>query len=127
MHRLDDPVVAADFFARQLEDRAQEELLAIFVDAQFGLIGWQHAFIGTLTKDVFDARPILQAALLCNAAGFIVGHNHPSTGDPLPSADDLRATERLVKAGEAVGIQLLDHIIVGERGRWVALRRRGGW
>ncbi|MDO8472632.1 MAG: JAB domain-containing protein, partial [Dehalococcoidia bacterium] len=54
-------------------------------------------------------------AVLSNAASIILGHNHPS-GDPSPSIDDIRTTKRLVDAGKILGIEVLDHIIVGEEG-----------
>ena len=68
---------------------------------------------GTVNSAMMGAREIFQKALLANAVNIIVLHNHPS-GDCNPSMEDIKVTERLVKAGEIIGIQVLDHIIVGE-------------
>ena len=57
-----------------------------------------------------------------NAAAFVLAHNHPS-GDPEPSEDDVRLTRRLQRCGETLGIELLDHLVIGGR-RWVSLRER---
>lgn len=58
-----------------------------------------------------------------NAASIVCFHNHPS-GDPNPSPEDIDITERLIKAGEILGIEVLDHIIVGES-RYVSLKEQG--
>jgi len=67
---------------------------------------------------------VFKPALLAGASALLVAHNHPS-GDPEPSADDLALTRRLVSAGNLLGIELLDHIVLGENGRFVSLRDRG--
>lgn len=67
---------------------------------------------GTVNSAMMGAREIFQKALLANAVNIIVMHNHPS-GDCNPSMEDIKVTERLVKAGEIIGVQVLDHIIVG--------------
>lgn len=67
---------------------------------------------GTVNSAMMGAREIFQKALLANAVSIIVMHNHPS-GDCTPSIEDIKVTERLVKAGEIVGVQVLDHMIIG--------------
>jgi DNA repair protein RadC len=69
-------------------------------------------------------REVYQAALLSNAAGIVVGHNHPS-GDPTPSPDDRQLTVRLASAGAVIGVELLDHIVVGHDGRYYSFKERG--
>ena len=81
---------------------------------------------GTLTRAAAEPRGILTAALLANAAGILLFHNHPS-GDPSPSAEDLAFTRRMAEAGEVVGIRVVDHIIVGEAPAFVSLRQRGAF
>lgn len=66
---------------------------------------------------------MFKAAIRCSAAAVILVHNHPS-GDPEPSTDDLRITARLADAGRILGIEVLDHVAVGD-GRYVSLRERG--
>ena len=65
-------------------------------------------------------------ALLTNAAGIILAHNHPS-GDPSPSAEDLAFTRRMAEAGDLIGIRLVDHLILASEEKWVSLRQRGAW
>jgi len=79
--------------------------------------------VGCLTSSVVHPREVFQEAVLSRAAALIVFHNHPS-GDPEPSAEDLALTRRLAAAGALMGIELLDHVIVGAAG-WVSLKERG--
>jgi DNA repair protein RadC len=73
-----------------------------------------------------DPRQLLFPALVRGAAALVVFHFHPS-GDPSPSLEDLSFTRRLAEAGEAVGVRLLDHLIIGGTRRWVSLRDRGAF
>ena len=124
---LDSSCSASRFAASQgRKDEPQEKMSAVFVDVRNRLIGYQVAFVGTLTRASCEPRAILSAALLCNANGFILAHNHPS-GDPAPSAEDLTFTRRMAEAGEVVGVRMLDHMILGDVGRWVSCGRRGAW
>ena len=123
---LTHPEAVARFLQEQLNDRPQEVMAAVFLDTRNRLIAWQIAFVGTLNRAAAEPRAILQMALLTNAAGFVISHNHPS-GDPSPSAEDLSFTRRLAEAGDVVGIRLVDHIILGSKDRWISLRQRGGW
>jgi len=66
----------------------------------------------------------MKPAILASAAALVLAHNHPS-GDPEPSAEDVALTRRLVAAGQLLGIEVLDHLILGEAGRFVSLRERG--
>lgn len=69
--------------------------------------------VGSLNATVVHPRHVFQAAILNNANSIICFHNHPS-GDPKPSSEDLNVTRRLVEAGKIMGIEVLDHIIVGD-------------
>jgi DNA repair protein RadC len=104
----------------------QEIMGAIFLDARNRLIGESEFFRGTLQRAAVEPRALLKEALLRGASAFAVFHTHPS-GDPSPSVEDLTFTRRLAEAAEAVGIRLADHLILGQGGRWVSLRERGGW
>lgn len=96
---------------RHLEKMDREYFVALHLDARNGLIGIETVSIGSLTATIVHPREVLKAALLCNSAGFIVAHNHPS-GDSTPSTEDRDTTRRLARAGELMGIPLLDHIII---------------
>ncbi len=69
--------------------------------------------VGSLDSAVVHPREVFKPAILSNAAALIFGHNHPS-GDPAPSSEDRAMTARLVECGKLLGIQVLDHIIVGD-------------
>ncbi|MFB1082169.1 JAB domain-containing protein [Jeotgalibacillus sp. JSM ZJ347] len=68
-------------------------------------------------------RKVLKSAILSNAASLLVEHNHPS-GEPSPSIEDINVTERLKEAEKIVGIDLLDHIIIGEN-KFISLKEKG--
>lgn len=123
---LDRPAAVARFLNEQLNDRPQEAMCAVYLDTRNQLIAWQIAYLGTLNRAAVEPRALLQMALLTNAAGIILAHNHPS-GDPSPSVEDLAFTRRMAEAGDVIGIRLVDHLILGGGDRWVSLRQRGGW
>jgi DNA repair protein RadC len=79
--------------------------------------------VGCLTSSLVHPREVFQEAIVARAAGLILFHNHPS-GDPEPSAEDLSLTRRLASAGSLLGIQVLDHLVLGA-GRYVSLKERG--
>ena len=80
-------------------------------------------FTGTLNASVFHPREIFRFAIEHSANSIVLVHNHPS-GDPQPSAEDIRATKQLVAAGESIGIKVLDHIIIGD-GIFCSLKEEG--
>lgn len=125
-----DPLGNPESVARWLQQRFEGEpfelMSVVMLDTRNRLIGYSVAYRGAMARMAVEPRGILVPALLSNAAGIILHHNHPS-GDPAPSAEDLAFTRRLADAGEVVGVRLLDHIITGDGGRWTSLRRRGGW
>jgi DNA repair protein RadC len=81
---------------------------------------------GSLSATIVHPREVFRPAVVASAAAIILVHNHPS-GDPEPSAEDVEITRRLLRAGEMLGIEVLDHVIVARGGRWVSLQERGVW
>jgi len=79
--------------------------------------------IGDLSSSIVHPREVYKDAVVASAASLIVAHNHPS-GDPTPSAEDVAVTKRLMQASEIMGIDLLDHIVIGD-GVFVSLKERG--
>jgi DNA repair protein RadC len=116
----------SDVFARLgplLRDLRQEEFHALLLNSQHRVIRDVLVTRGILDASLIHPREVFRAAIVESAAGVILVHNHPS-GDPTPSAEDRAVTRQLVSAGKAVGIPVLDHVVVGE-GRFVSLLERG--
>lgn len=104
-----------------IEYQNREFFVALFLDAKGGVIAVETIAIGTLGEALVHPREVLYRAVHHQAASFVVAHNHP-TGDSSPSKRDLEVTERLINAGECVGIPLRDHLVVGH-GRYSSLRQ----
>lgn len=103
----------------------REHFVALTVNAKVQLIRRVTIHVGTLTMSVVGAREVFREAIRDGAASIIVAHNHPS-GDPTPSQEDKMITHDLIRAGRLLDIDVLDHIVIGER-TCVSLRREGGW
>jgi DNA repair protein RadC len=114
---------AAALVMEELRYLQQECLLGIFLDTKSQLICRRQLTLGTLSGSPAHPREIFREAVTQGAASIILCHNHPS-GDPTPSADDITLTTRLVKAGELMGVPVVDHIIIGN-GRHVSLKDAG--
>ena len=123
---LDRPDSVASYLGLRYGQGDQEKMGALFVDVRNRLIGESEVYRGTLSRAAVEPRAIFKEALLQSASGFVLFHTHPS-GDPSPSPEDLTFTRRMAEAGELLGVDLLDHIILGGFGRWVSLGRRGAW
>jgi DNA repair protein RadC len=111
-----------DLCVKQLHmDVLTEEYVYCFcLDAKGKVIGYFEASHGSISSSMVPVREIIQKCLLAGAVSFILAHNHPS-GDPVPSAEDLAVTKRLVNAGEIIGIPISDHVIIGES-RYCSMR-----
>ncbi|MDQ2979206.1 MAG: DNA repair protein RadC [Acidobacteriota bacterium] len=111
-----EPGLVKEYLRRVRGDGAQERTGALFLNARNRLLKDDpDIYRGTLDRAVVEPREILKRALLVNAAGVILYHNHPS-GDPAPSREDRDFTRRLAAASDSVGVRLLDHIVVGRSG-----------
>ena len=108
-----------DFIANE----EQEHLVVLLLDTKIQLKKKVIVTKGTINRSLAHPREVFKIAIRENAFAIIVGHNHP-TGDTTPSIDDIELTKRLSKAGETLGIELLDHIIVGPRG-YKSLKEQG--
>ena len=111
-------------FHARLRDTLQERFLVLLLDGRHRVLREVMASQGTLTASLVHPREVFRLALREAAAAVILVHNHPS-GDPTPSREDREVTERLVQVGEILGVPVLDHVIVAERG-YVSLREDGG-
>jgi DNA repair protein RadC len=104
---------AADLFRRLLGPVDREYFLVALLDRKNKVIGVNTVSMGSLTASVVHPRECFKPAILANAAAVLLGHNHPS-GDPQPSQEDRVLTARLAAAGKLLGIEVLDHIILGD-------------
>lgn len=125
--RLHSPgTTAAWLWSHVYHDAASEMMSALYLDSRLRVIGYTVAYVGTTTRAAVEPRGVLVPALLANASSLVLAHNHPS-GDPSPSLEDLAFTRRIREAGEAVGVELVDHLILGSAERWCSLKDRGAF
>ena len=106
--------------APEFSGEKQEIVVELLLNAKYEVIGREVISKGGIVSAFVEPRDVFRPAIKRGATGIIVAHNHPS-GDPTPSKDDLTATEKVEKAGEMIGVKLIDHIIIGS-GRHVSLR-----
>ena len=111
----------ASYLFQRYHQREQEVAGAVYLDARRHLIETRELTRGISYKAPVETRLFLRPALENGAQAMVIFHTHPS-GNPAPSAEDLAFTHQLAKAGEIVGIQLLDHLILGSSNLFVSLR-----
>ncbi len=117
------PRDAADYLYAELSALPQEQLRAILLDTRNHLLGVQLVAQGSANQALIDLRDLYREAVRVNAAAIILAHNHPS-GDPTPSPQDVQLTVAAGKAGALLGIELIDHVVIG-RPDFVSLRELG--
>lgn len=117
------PKDGANYVMESMRHLNQEHLLVLFLDTKNRIIHKQTIFIGSLNASIVHPREIFREAVKRTSASIICVHNHPS-GDPTPSQEDIQVTKRLVEAGKIMGIELLDHIIIGNR-KYTSLKEKG--
>lgn len=117
------PEDAANYL-RDLSILDQEHFEVIFLNTQNIVISRKNVFKGTLNSSIVHPREIFREAVRVSAASIIVSHNHPS-GDVQPSREDIEVTKRLVDVGKLVGIEVLDHIIIGHEGKYKSFKEMG--
>ncbi len=112
--KIKDSATAYKYFSKYIEREKQENLLAVYLDNQNRYISHKILFKGTLNSSLVHPREVFKQALLENASGIIVLHNHPS-GNTRPSKSDDETTQVLAETGSIMGIKLLDHLIVSKQ------------
>jgi DNA repair protein RadC len=105
-----------------VEEEAQEVFGILVLNTKNKIVAVHEVSRGALNSSLVHPREVFKPAVLHNAAAIICFHNHPS-GDPEPSREDMKITERLKNAGEILGISVYDHIIVGDD-RYISLKER---
>ncbi len=106
-----------------VEEEAQEVFGILILNTKNKIVAVHEISRGTLNSSMVHPREVFKPAVLHNAASIICFHNHPS-GDTEPSRNDIETTKRLVEAGKIMGIEVFDHIIVGDE-EYVSLKERG--
>lgn len=119
---VEGPEDAHGIFGPLLEDLDQEAVAVLCLGARHQPLHVGIVAVGSLNSAAVHPREVYRTAVAVNAAAVVLAHNHPS-GDPEPSEDDVRLTRRLQRCGETLGIELLDHLVIGGS-RWVSLRER---
>ncbi|WP_243833632.1 JAB domain-containing protein [Halanaerobium congolense] len=117
------PFQARDLFVEVVElDRRAEEVFAIAtLDVKNKVTGVFEVSTGTLTSSLVTPREVFKRAILQNGAGIVLAHNHPS-GVADASSDDISITKKLQKAGKIMGINVVDHIIIGSRDNFISMQ-----
>ncbi len=122
--KLGSPEQVFSHFGARLRRCRQEVFFALLLDRRHRLIGEVEVSRGSLNQSLVHPREVFAPALRESAAAILVLHNHPS-GDPRPSREDHEVTRRLARAGELLGVRLLDHVVIGAEG--YASFARSGW
>ncbi|MBL4934013.1 RadC family protein [Clostridium paridis] len=120
--RIKEPKIVADLFMNEMSKLSQEVLKLVMLNTKNNIISIKEVFKGTLNSSIVHPREVFSEALKNNAASIIICHNHPS-GDPTPSKEDINITLRLKECSKIMGIDLLDHIIIGNN-TYVSLKEK---
>ncbi|MDQ7112346.1 DNA repair protein RadC [Staphylococcus simulans] len=111
--KINSPQDAADYFLSRMMHLTHEQFEVLFLNSKNIVIRHEVIFVGTLNSSVVHPREVFKAAIKWSSNAIIVVHNHPS-GDVTPSKEDIHTTKRLQECGRVLGIELLDHIIIGD-------------
>ncbi|UHA74360.1 RadC family protein [Paenibacillus sp. 481] len=117
------PADAAQLVMESMRLYKKEHFVCLFLNTKNRVIAQETITIGILDASLVHPREVFRAAIKQGSASIVCVHNHPS-GDPTPSSEDVALTRRLVEAGELVGIEVLDHLVIGDN-QYVSLKERG--
>ncbi|WP_419959127.1 RadC family protein [Psychrobacillus sp. BM2] len=117
------PKDAATYLMQDMTSLNQEHFVTLFLNVKNQILHKQTIFIGSLNASIVHPREIFREAVKRSAASIICAHNHPS-GNPSPSTEDIDVTKRLYEAGLLMGIELLDHVIIGDH-QFISLKEKG--
>ncbi|WP_186669549.1 DNA repair protein RadC [Sporosarcina sp. BP05] len=117
------PEDAAAYLMTDMASLKQEHFVVLFLNVKNEVLHKQTIFIGSLNSSIVHPREIFREAVKRSAASIVVSHNHPS-GNPSPSPEDIEVTKRLIEAGSIMGIEVLDHVIIGDH-QFLSLKEKG--
>lgn len=121
--QITSPLDAANILMIEMGSLEQENLRTLLLDTKNRVLASPTIYIGNVNSSIIRVSEVFREAIRENATAMIVAHNHPS-GDPTPSPEDVSVTRSIVEAGALLGIDVLDHIVIGHQ-RFVSLKERG--
>lgn len=120
--RISSPVDVVSMFKSYLQGADREHFCIAMLDRKGNLLGLNTVSVGDLHSSIVHPREVFKPAIVIGASSIILCHNHPS-GDTTPSNEDIAVTRKLVEGGKILGIEVLDHVIIGDR--YCSLKERG--
>lgn len=123
VRKLSSPSEAAGLGRKFLDEADREQVIVCCLDNKNQPVSVNIVSMGTVNSSLVHPREVFKTAVLSNAASIILFHNHPS-GDPEPSQEDINITDRIKEAGKILGIELLDHIIIGSENRFISFKEK---
>ncbi len=117
------PEDGANYVMEDMRFLSQEHFVCLYLNTKNQVLHRQTVFVGSLNASIVHPREVFREAFRRSAASLICFHNHPS-GDPTPSREDIEVTKRLSECGKMLGIDMLDHIIIGDQ-KFVSLKEKG--
>lgn len=121
--QIHSPQDAYEFLRSEMENLDHEQMRTIHLNTKQRILSSRLIYQGSVHTTVIRIGELFRYAIIDNATGIIVCHNHPS-GDPTPSPEDAAVTREIVKAGQLLDIDVIDHIVIG-KGKFVSLKERG--
>ncbi len=121
--RLLSPETVASYYMEDMRHLTTEQIMLVMIDSKSKIIKEEIISTGTVNASILAPREVFIKALSAGAVNIILLHNHPS-GDPTPSAEDVKTTNRIKEAGTLIGIKLMDHIIIGDN-KYISLKEIG--
>jgi DNA repair protein RadC len=121
---INSPADAAALVQYEMSLLEKEHLRVLLLDRRNRVLDIEEVYQGSVNSSQVRVGEVFHAAVGRLASAIIIVHNHP-TGDPAPSPDDVAVTRAIVQAGKLLDIETLDHLIIGQAGKWVSLKERG--
>ena len=122
-YELTNPQSVVKAVRASIQDKAKEHFKLVLLNVRNSILATSTISVGTVNASLVHPREVFKKAIAHGASSVVLAHNHPS-GNPEPSEDDVKLTQRLVEAGRLLGIEVLDHIIVTNR-NFVSFKERG--
>ena len=121
---ISSPQDVANLLMAEMAALEQEHLKVLLLNTKNEVLSIQEIYVGNVNSSVVRPAEVIRPAVRDNTPSVIVVHNHPS-GDPTPSSEDVSITKQLVAAGELLGVEVLDHLVIGNGSRFVSLKEKG--